>query len=165
MTPLFQLPAVFLSHSSVAARPLRCPDWSFCEAQNLRKTAFPVPMGGLMYGTGSELKLTSGCHAWATEDKTPLVPCREHATTGLIRHRDLVLFFFLFGGPPAAGRQGVFVGSAEVYDACSLDCGWSLAIAGGAGDRSSLSRLSHPVPGPRGGKGSHLPYTSTGLLR
>ena len=35
----------------------------------------------------------------------------------------------LFGGPPAAGRQRVFVGNSACVDACSPDCGWSLAIA------------------------------------
>ena len=61
-----------------------------------------------MGGTGCELK-------WTSDDLVP-----SHS----------------LGGPPAAGRQRVFVGVSGGVDACSLDNVWS-----------------------------HLPYTSTGLLR
>ena len=60
---------------------------------------------------------------------------------------------------PSAGLRGsqrrchrVFTGLRVVACRCGCTEGWG-----------SLSRLSPPVPGPRGGRG-HLPYTSTGLL-
>ena len=48
------------------------------------------------------------------------------------------------GGPPAAGRQRVFVGASGGVIACSLDCGWSLAIAEAQGT-GACSRLGRPV--------------------
>ena len=70
---------------------------------------------------------------------------------GLIRPRDLV------PSPSrrraaAAGRQQVFVGASGGVIACSLDSVWSLAIAG-VQWTGACSRLSPPVPGPRGGRG------------
>ena len=58
----------------------------------------------------------------------------------------------LVGGPPAAGRQRVFAGADRCVVACSLESVWSLAIAGAQGT-GACSRLSRPVPGPRGGRG------------
>ena len=70
---------------------------------------------------------------------------------GLIRPQDLVPSRSL-GGPPAAGRQRVFVEASGGVVACSLDNVWSLAVAGVQGTEA-CSRLSPPVPGPRGGRG------------
>ena len=70
---------------------------------------------------------------------------------GLIRPRDLVPSPSL-GGPPAAGRQRVFVGSSGSAVACSLDCGWSLAIAG-VHRAGAVCRAQPSCP-------AHLPYTS-----
>ena len=70
-----------------------------------------------------------------------------------------------FGGPPAAGRQRVFswvarsrvvkshLGSPDVVCHC-----------GGTGDRGLFAPQSS-CPGPSRRQGSHLPYTSVGLLR
>ena len=44
------------------------------------------------------------------------------------------------------------MGTSGGVVACSLDCRWSLAIAG-AQETGACSRLSRPVPGPRGGRG------------
>ena len=49
---------------------------------------------------------------------------------------------------PPAGLRG---GQRECI-ACSMDCVWSLAIAGVQGT-GAYPRLSRPVPGPRGGRG------------
>ena len=73
-------------------------------------------------------------------DKTPRWCRGERATTGADQT------------PPAAGCQRVFVGASGGVIACSLDCVWSLAIAG-AQETGACSRLSLPVPGPRGGRG------------
>ena len=66
---------------------------------------------------------------------------------GLVRPRDLVPSPSL-GGPPAAGRQRIFVGASSLC----RDGAWSLAIAGASGT-GACSRLSPPVLGPRGGRG------------
>ena len=70
-----------------------------------------------------------------------------------------------FGGPPAAGRQRVFswvarsrvvkshLGSPDVVCHC-----------GGTGDRGLFAPQSS-CPGSSRRQGSHLPYTSVGLLR
>ena len=70
---------------------------------------------------------------------------------GRIRPRDLVPSPSL-GGPPA-GRQRVFVGASSLYP-CKFPGSRVVAShRGGTGDRGSLSRLSPPVPGPRGSRG------------
>ena len=68
----------------------------------------------------------------------------------LMRPRDLV------PSPSLRGPNGCWLSaglrSSEGVAACSLDCVWSLAIAGAQGT-GSCSRLSPPVPGPRGSRG------------
>ena len=87
------------------------------------------------------------------EDK-PLTGAVEnkHATTGADQTPGLLgVPSPSLGGPPAAGRQRVFVGTSGGVVACSLESVWSSAIAGVQG--GACSRLSPPVPGPRGGRG------------
>ena len=97
------------------------------------------------------------------EDK-PLTGAVENMRRlGLIRPRDCVPSPSL-GGPPAAGRQRVFVGTSGGVVASSLDSVWSSAIAGVQGT-GACSRLSRPVPGSRSEQGSHLPYTPRDRLR
>ena len=55
-------------------------------------------------------------------------------------------------GRPLLAVSGSSWGPARCVVACSLDCRWSLAIAGVQGT-GACSRLSPPVPGPRGGRG------------
>ena len=70
-----------------------------------------------------------------------------------------------FGGPPAAGRQRVFswVASSRVVKSRWEARMWS-AIEG-VQVTWACSHLSPPVPGPHGGRGSHLSCSSVGLLR
>ena len=81
-------------------------------------------------------------------DKTPCWCHGEHATTGAdqtLGPRPVTL--------SSEGRPLLAVsGSARSVVACSLDCGWSLDIAG-VHRTGACSRLSPPVPGPRGGRG------------
>ena len=114
-TPLFhsalslgQLPRQVSARATLRWPPARCAAclvslW----AQNLRKTA-STRVG--------------------TRGQDPAGAVENMRRLGLIRPQDLVPSPSL-GGPPAAGRQRVFVGASGSVIACSLDCGWSLAIA------------------------------------
>ena len=67
-------------------------------------------------------------------------------------------------GRPLLAVSGTSWGPARCVVARSLDCRWSLAIAGVQGT-GACSRLSRPVPGSRSEQGSHLPYTPRDRLR
>ena len=73
---------------------------------------------------------------------------------GLIRPRDPSWCprHPLSEGRPLLAVSGSSWGPARCVVACSLDCRWSLAIAE-AQRTGACSRLSPPVPGPRGGRG------------
>ena len=86
-------------------------------------------------------------------DKAPRWRRREHATTGVDQIPGTSSRHPLYGGPPAAGRQRVFVGARSLCRFSPMDgVVWSLAIAG-VQRTMACSRLSPPVPGPRGGRG------------
>ena len=70
-----------------------------------------------------------------------------------------------FGGPPAAGRQRVFswVASSRVVKS-HLGGPDVVCHCGGTGDRGLFAPQSF-CPGSSRRQGSHLPYTSVGLLR
>ena len=55
-------------------------------------------------------------------------------------------------GGPLLAVSGSSWGPARCVVACSLDSVWSFAIAGAQGT-GACSRLTRPVPGPRGGRG------------
>ena len=69
-----------------------------------------------------------------------------------------------FGGPPAAGRQRVFswVASSRVVKS-HLGSSDVVCHCGGTGDRGLFAPQSF-CPGSSRRQGSHLPYTSVGLL-
>ena len=114
--------------------------------------------GGLLpAGTGVD----TGELLW--KDKTPRWCRREHATTGADQTPGPRPVTLSSEGRPLLAVSGSLWGPARCVVACSLDSVWSLAIAGVQGT-GACSRLSPSLPGPRGGR-SHLPYTSTGLLR
>ena len=85
-------------------------------------------------------------------DKTPRCCRREHATTGADQTPGLCPVTLSSEGRPLLAVSGSSWGPACCVISCSLDCVWSLAIAGVQGT-GACSRLSRPVPGPRGGRG------------
>ena len=117
-------------HSSVTASPLRCrralvpSRWSFARRH--------------MLDTG-ELTWTPMLRVGTRGIRPPAGAVENMRRLGLIRPRDLV---------PSPSRRR----PARCVVARSLDSVWSLAIAGVQGTRA-CSRLSLPVPGPRGGRG------------
>ena len=86
--------------------------------------------------------------------KTPRWCRREHATTGTDQTPGpfLVSRHPLSEGRPLLAVSGSSRGPARCVVASSLDSVWSLAIAVAQGTWA-CSRLSPPVPGPRGGRG------------
>ena len=77
---------------------------------------------------------------------------RERATTGADQTPGPRPVTLSSEGRPLLAVSGSSWGPARSVAACSLDCGWSLAIAGVQGT-IACSRLSPPVLGPRGSRG------------
>ena len=85
-------------------------------------------------------------------DKTPRWCRREHATAGADQDPGTSSRHLSSEGRPQLAVSGSSWGPARCVVASSLDDVWSLATAG-AQETGACSRLSLPVPGPRGGRG------------
>ena len=85
-------------------------------------------------------------------DKIPRWCRREHATAGADQTPGPRPVTLSSEGRPLLAVSGSSWGPARCVVASSLDSVWSSAIAGVQGT-GACSRLSPPVPGPRGGRG------------
>ena len=120
--------------------------------------------GGLSLGP---LPPRTACRRHRRIAPTALYRRRCARQLGLVRPRDPSWCPVTpsFGGPPAAGRQRVFswVASSRVVKS-HLGSPDVVCHCGGTGDRGLFAPQSS-CPGSSRRQGSHLPYTSVGLLR
>ena len=84
---------------------------------------------------------------------------------GLIRARDLVPSPPSSEGRPLLAVSGSSWGPARVSSSHTWEARMWSAFAGGTDYRSSLFAPQSSCPGSSWRQGSHLPYTSMGLLR
>ena len=151
----------------MTASPLRCRTGLSCGAQRLGKTATLVPSRWSfarrhMLGTG-ELMWTSVKRVGTRGIRRPAGAVENMRRLGLIRPRDLVPSPSLRRAArcwPSAGLRGgqLAVSSQVPWIVCGR-----LPLRG-TGDRGLFAPQS-TCPGSSWRQGSHLPYTSTGLLR
>ena len=150
----------------MTASPLRCRTGLSSGAQRPGKTATLVPSRWSfarrhMLGTG-ELIWTPMSRAGTRGIRRPAGAVENVRRPEMIRPRDLVPSPSL-GGPPAAGRQRVFVGASSLCRRAYP--GWCVVAChcGGTGDRGLFAPQS-TCPGSSWKQGSHLPCTSTAPL-